>query len=166
MGNHGSSKITSTRLAWVFIYKNIFSKMLRRSSRNSGTTSGPAEDSDSRIANIRLETDIHMKRLGKEHLSQLIPTAKTNCYSRSFRNFRMISWLNTLDKYSQSKTPMRLQDWNFDAYENLSVQNAGWDMQSLLGQRGLVMVSFSNTNTPTCMLGKRPPGGMLALGLL
>ena len=34
------------------------------------------------------------------------------------------------------------------------------------GPRQLMMVGSSNMDTPTCMLGKCPPGGMLDLGLM
>lgn len=34
--------------------------MFKRNSRNSGTTSRSAQDSDTRTVNTRLETDVHM----------------------------------------------------------------------------------------------------------
>ena len=52
-------------------------KKKRGFSQNTETTSG-LEDSDKRIANSGLGVDFHMQLLGKGHLFQSIPTAKTS----------------------------------------------------------------------------------------
>lgn len=162
MDNHGSSKITSTRLAWVFIYKNIFFSKNNAKKRHLETV-GLHQDQKTvtqGLQMLRLGVAFHMELLCRGYLFLLIPTAKTRCDHRRFWNLKL-GLSNTLDKHQEPHC-----GWSTETVAHVKkrcectkihAEAAGTEG----GGGGLV-----HTYTPAGMLGKEPPGGVLDMGSL